>query len=173
MVTLKDGKILDKWSTMLTNCRGEEEGLVRAVEANLAAFEAPGVSWTRETVSPGWLKGLMGKKRDFLLVSHERFDDYTFFVSARDYGTSLDVSWYLATSPKGAMGKVIQQAANLVPGSAIFGALFSMDVFDQQDLNAYVTVGHRAVRKAVEDLLKKKNLDLAIDWKSKGMLAVS
>jgi hypothetical protein len=166
MVTLKDGKILDKWSTMIFWCQGEEEGFLRAVEANLAAWQAPGVFWKRETVSPGWLKGLMGKRRDFLLVSHERFDDYTFFVSARDYGTSLDISWYLAASQKNALAKL---AVSYVPGSA----LFNLDVFDQQDLTAYVTVGHRAVRMAVEDLLQKKHLDMAIDWKSKGMLAVS
>ena len=42
-----------------------------------------------------------------------------------------------------------------------------------KDLTAYVTIGHRAVRKAVEDLIQKKHLDMGIDWKSKGMLAVS
>lgn len=169
MVTLKEGKILDNWATMLEHCHGEEEGLLRAVEANLSAFQAPGVTWSRETVSPGWLKGLFGKKRDFLIVTHERFDDYTFFVSARDYGTSLDISWYLAGSTKNPLVKLASQAAGYIPGSAIF----NLDVFDQQDLRAYVTVGHRAVRKAVEELLEKRKLTFAIDWKSRGMLAVS
>ncbi len=169
MVTLKDGKILDNWATMLMNCQGEEEGFFRAVEANLEALQAPGVSWKREAVAPGFLKGLFGKRRDFLLVSHERFDDFTFFVGARDYGTSLDVSWYLAASQKNALVKLVSSAASYIPGSAIF----NLDVFDQQDLTAYVTIGHRAVRKAVEDLIQKKHLDMAIDWKSKGMLAVS
>jgi hypothetical protein len=169
MVTLKDGKILDNWATMLDQCQGEEEGLLRAVEGHLETFQAPGVKWSRETVAPGWLKGLMGKKRDFLIVSHERFDDYTFFVSARDYGTTLDVSWYLAGSTKNPLVKLATQAAGYVPGSA----LFNLDVFDQQDLRAYVTVGHRAVRKAVETLVEQRNLKVAIDWKSRGMLAVS
>ncbi|HLD77840.1 MAG TPA: hypothetical protein VJB16_02305, partial [archaeon] len=82
---------------------------------------------------------------------------------------SLDVSWYLAGSLKNKLVKLAEQATGYLPGSA----LFNLDVFDQQDLRAYVTVGHHAVRKAVQELVKKKNLDLAIDWKSKGMLAVS
>jgi hypothetical protein len=169
MVTLKEGKILDNWSTLIEHCHGEEEGLLRAVEHHLGELKAPGVSWARETVSPGWLKGLMGKKRDFMLVSHERFDDYSFFISARDYGTCLDVAWYLAGSPKNPLVKLAEKAASYVPGSA----LFNLDVFDQQDLTAFVTVGHRAVRHAIERLLEQKKLQLAIDWKSKGMLGVS
>src|SRR5712691_5831024 len=77
MVTLKDGKIIDNWATLLEQCQGEEEGLLRGVEQALDEFQAPGVHRTRETVAPGWLKGLFGKKRDFLIVTHERFDDYT------------------------------------------------------------------------------------------------
>lgn len=170
MVTLKEAKILDHWATVLEQCNGEEEGLLRGVEARLEGFQAPGVSWKRETVSPGWLKGLMGKKRDFLIVSHERFDDYTFFVGARDYGSALDVSWYLAASQKNALVKVaLQAAASYIPGAA----LFNLDVFDQQDLLAYVTIGHRSVRRAIEDLLARRKLELVIDWKSKGMLGVS
>lgn len=169
MVTLKDGKIIDSWATLLEQCQGEEEGLLRAVKDHLDTFQAPGVSANRDTVAPGWLKGLFGKKREFLIVTHERFDDYTFFVSARDYGTCLDVSWYLAGSTKNTLVKLATQAVGYIPGSA----LFNLDVFDQQDLRAYVTVGHRAVRKAIEVLIEQRNLKTEIDWKSRGMLGVS
>jgi hypothetical protein len=36
----------------------------------------------------------MGKRRDYLLLTHEHFDDYLMCVGARDYGTNFDVSWF-------------------------------------------------------------------------------
>lgn len=69
MITLKEGKIIDQWSTLMEQCQGEGEGLLQGVEANLERHQAPGVSWKRESVAPGWLKGLFGKRRDFLLLT--------------------------------------------------------------------------------------------------------
>lgn len=168
MVTLKEAKILEQWAVVLERCQGEEEALLRSIEDNLKSFETPGMTWSRETVSPGWLKGLFGKKRDFLIVTHERFDDYTFYVYARDYGTLLDVSWFLAGSTKNPIVKAVENAAGYIPGSAIF----RLDVFDQQDLRAYAMVGKLAVQKAVEELRARKKLEAEIDWKSKGVLGL-
>ena len=157
MLTLKEGRIIDQWSTLMEECQGEGEGLLQMVESNLDRAKAPGVNWKRESVSPGWLKGLMGKRRDFLLVSNERFVTLLMAVSARDYGTSLDVAWYLT-------------------GASSAGAEYvaGLDVFDQQDFSAYVTVVHRAVLRAVEELMQKRNIDIArLDRKSRGAFAVS
>ncbi len=169
MITLTEGKIIDQWSTMIAQCHGHSEALLQGVEANLKASEAPpGVNWKRESVAPGWLKGLFGKRRDFLLVSNERFDDYLMCIGARDYGTALDVSWYLTGSAKSAVVKALSQA-----GGGLFIAL-PLDVFDPQDLAAYVTVGHHAMLKAVEDLMRERKLDLArLERNSRGMFAVA
>lgn len=45
MITLKEGKIIDQWSTLMEQCQGEGEGLLQGVEANLERHQAPGVSW--------------------------------------------------------------------------------------------------------------------------------
>lgn len=168
MVTLKDAKIVESWGVMLEGCQGEEQGLFRATEVYLEESKAPGVTWKRETVTPGWLKGLMGKKRDFLLIEHERFDDYSFFVSVRDYGRHLDVNWYLAASQKNPLVKLATQAAGFIPGSA----LFNLDVFDQEDLRAYGRIGQAAVKRGTESVIERRNVQIQVDWKSKGMLAL-
>jgi hypothetical protein len=174
VVTLKEGKIIDQWSALLEQCQGHGEGVLQAVEGNLKAAEAPGVSWRRESVSPGWLKGLFGKRRDFLLVTHGRFDDYLMCVGARDYGTSLDVSWYLTGSTKSALVRAVAEVPGVGVAAGIYAGLKSLDVFDQQDLTAYVTVGHRSVRTAVEQLMVERKLDLArLERKSRGMFGVS
>jgi len=173
MVTLKEGKILDQWATLLEQCQGEEEGVFRLVEEALTGYQAPGVTWKRESVATGFWKALKGKRRDFILVRNERFDDYLIVIGARDYGTSLDISWYLLESAKG----LIRRLLAMIPGMWIvlrfFGQLKALDVFDQQDLRAWVTMGHRSVKKAVEELIEKRKLEIQIDWKSRGMLGVA
>jgi hypothetical protein len=170
MITLKEGKILEKWSTLMEKCKGYAEGLLQAVEKNLEGHQAPGVTWKRESVAPGWLKGLFGKRRDYLLVTHERFDDYLMCVGARDYGTNLDVYWYLIGSGKSPLVRAITQ----ISGSPLLAAFRELDVFDQQDLTAYVTVGHHSVLDSVEELMRQRNLDVGrLDRKSRGMLGIS
>lgn len=112
MITLKEGKIIDQWSTLIEQCQGHGEGLLQVVEANLKAYEAPDVNWKRESVAPGWIKGLFGKRRVYLLLTHERVHDYLMCIRARHYGTNLDVSWYLTGSTK----SVLVRALSQVPG---------------------------------------------------------
>jgi hypothetical protein len=172
MITLKEGKIIDQWSTLIEQCQGEGEGLLQGVEGHLKRHEAPGVSWKRESVAPGWLKGLMGKRRDFLLLTHERFDDYLMCVGARDYGTNLDVSWYLTGSTKSAIVRALANVPGVGVAAGLYAGTQSLDIFDQQDLSAYVTVGHHAVLRAVEELMERKKLDLArLERKSRGGIA--
>ncbi|MCD6473249.1 hypothetical protein J7K55_09160 [Candidatus Aerophobetes bacterium] len=48
-----------------------------------------------------------------------------------------------------------------------------IDIFDQQDLRAYVTVTHHCLLKAVENLMKELGQDSSkIERKSKGFLEV-
>lgn len=48
-----------------------------------------------------------------------------------------------------------------------------VDIFDQQDLRAYVTVTHHCLLKAVESLMKDLGQDFSkIERKSKGFLEV-
>lgn len=174
MITLKEGKIIDQWSTLMQQCQGQGEGLLQAVEKNLEKHQAPGVSWKRESVAPGLLKGLFGKRRDYLLLTHERFEDYLMCVGARDYGTNLDVSWYLTGSTKSVLVRTLAQVPGVGVAAGMYAALQSLDVFDQQDLTAYVTVGHHSVLQAVEELMQKQKLDLTrLDRKSRGAFGVS
>ena len=41
MITLKGGRIVDQWSTLMDSCQGEAEGMLRAIEANPQKHNAP------------------------------------------------------------------------------------------------------------------------------------
>jgi hypothetical protein len=175
MVTLTQGKVVDQWFVLLESCQGEEEGFVRAVEHQLNRLKPPAVSWKRDSGAPSMVSGLKGKRRDFLVIRHERFFDYLFCIGARDYGTALEVSWYLTGSTQGMLLNLLSR----IPGLGLLVALYSkirgrgFDTFDDQDLASFVAASHRAVRHAVEHLLEQRKLDVAIDWKSKGVFAVA
>ncbi len=157
MLTLKDAKIVRQWSAMLPGCQGEGPGLVKIVQDTLAHDEVPGVSWKEESASTGLLKGLMGKRRDVLVVRHEKYTEWLVCIGAQDYGRFLNVSWYLTVSPS-FMNKV-RGAASAVAGEGNM-FLYELDVFDQQDVDAFASVTRMAVHAATEQLAKNRQLDL-------------
>jgi hypothetical protein len=159
-VTLKDEKIIDRWSIIIENGQGNAEQIYKDTESYIKESKAPGIEIGRVKVRPGWLKGLFGKERDYVMVTNEGLSDYRMFIGARDYGNNLDVSWYLTSELI-----VIQKKYGLSP---------NLDLFEQQDLNAYATVVHHCLIKAVEKIMAGLGQDTSkIDRKSRGFLGIS
>ena len=159
MLSLKDAKIIDQWSVMLPGCQGEGPGIVKIVSDTLARDEFPGLSCKEESASTGLLKGLMGKRRDVLIVRNEKFSEYLACVGAQDYGRFLNVVWYFTASPSLTSKFRGGGMVGLASGGGQF-ALPDLDVFDQQDVSAFVAVTRMATQAAAEQLAKKRQLDL-------------
>lgn len=169
-VTLKDEKLLDSWGVVIEDGAGRQDLLMQNIRMYLENAELPGVRWDTIEASPGMLKGFFGKKRDFLRITSEGLKDYRMYVGARDYGRHLDFSWFLTIEP-GFFKKTLSSA--LANGNHLALTL-NMDLFDQQDLRAYVTSVHRCcVRRAVETFVANLGQNSTnFDWKSKGFLQV-
>ncbi len=170
-LTLKDAKIMDQWSVMLPGCQGEGPGLMQAVQQTLSSYEVDGLSWKEESASTGLLKGLMGKRRDVLVVRHEKFNEWLVCIGAQDYGRFLNVVWYLTASP-GLMSKL---RGGGVVGLATGGGQFvlgDLDVFDQQDVSAFVAVTRMATQAAAEQLAQKRQLNIdRLERQTRGLRA--
>lgn len=161
MLSLKDGKIVREWSTLLPECQAEAPGLIDSIQKRLAACEVPGLSCKEESASTGFLKGMMGKRRDFLVVRSEQFPEVLVCIGARDYGRFLNVVWYLTTSPK-----FLNRIRSAAAGDVFIDEL---DVFDQQDVNAFVAITRMATVAATEEFAKKRDLDLErLDRQARG-----
>jgi hypothetical protein len=150
---------------------GRRDHLMNHIANFLQQAEAPGVRWQQIEAQPGMLKGFFGKRRDFLMVTCEGLKDYRMYVGARDYGRHLDFSWFLTIEP-GFFKKALSTA--LTHGASPLALTLSLDLFDQQDLRAYVTTVHRCcVRRAVEHFATELGQHTAkFDWQSKGFLKV-
>ena len=152
MLNLKDGKIAREWSTMLPECQAEGPGLVGTIQKKLAAYEVAGLSWQEESASTGFMKSMLGKRRDFLVVRTEQFPEWLVCVGAKDYGRFLNVVWYLTVSPK-----FLNKMRGVGAGTILTDEL---DVFDQQDVSAFAAVTRMATVTATEELAEKRDLDL-------------
>lgn len=172
-VTLKDDKIIDSWATVIDSGAGKAEAIFKLTEKALSESEAPDVEWERVDAQPSRLKGLLlGKKRDYLRVINKGIgEDYRMYVGTRDFGTHLDVTWFLTVEPNW-LKRVAKSAASLATVGAA-NLLMELDLFDQQDLRAYVTVTHHCLLKAVGVVMEELGQDVSkIDRKSKGVLEV-
>lgn len=170
-VTLQDEKIIDRWSMIIENGQGNAERIYKDTEDYIKESKAPGIEVDEVKIRTSWLKGLLGNERRYVMVTNESLKDYRMYVSARDYGNNLDVQWYLTCEP-GFFKKTLSDA--LTKGASDKALSFSLDLFQQQDLNAYATVVHHCLLKAIEKLMLNMGQDSSkIDRKSRGFLGIS
>ncbi|MFZ6016423.1 MAG: hypothetical protein ACOYU0_02185 [Nitrospirota bacterium] len=191
---LKKEEVLDSWSVLIGNAQGQEEEIFNNTHNLILQTKVPNVKMETKAIAPGIVRGLFGTKREFLVVTetgNPRLKPFKMFINARDYGNNLDVSWYL-TYKSGfwrrllyfllripilnlmflpyaflAAGAVMIQERRVTPS-------VYLDLFDEQDLRAYVTNAHHCLIEAVEKLMVNMGQDPSnIDRKSRGFLGIS
>jgi hypothetical protein len=170
---LRKEQIVDNWGILIGNAQGRKEEILEGTRKLIEETKAPAIKMERKLLAPGLLRGIMGEEREFLVITeagNPRLSPYQMFVAARDYGNNLDVSWYLAFRPS-----LWQAILSLIPFvGAIPRSTLDLDLFDLQDLRAYVTNAHHCLLQAVEKLMMDLGQDVSkIDRKSKGFLGIS
>lgn len=163
----------NQWASLLEQAHGKAEELFNRTEERLRELNAPGIVTERRAVAPGILKSLTGVTRDFLIVrtvDNGKLSPYRMFINARDFGNQLDVSWYLTYKPT-----LLQSLAFLLPAAGIVtSAARDLDLFDQQDLRAYVSTGHQSLLDAVKQLMDGMGQDFTkIETKANGFLGIA
>lgn len=175
VINLKKEKLLDSWGVVIEDSAGKQEYLLNLIQWRIEISEIPDISCQMVEASTGLIKRLLGKKRTYLMIQNRSLKDYKMYVGARDYGRNLDFSWFLTVEPgffKSISSRLITKA--LTKTSNPNALSFALDLFDQQDLRAYVTSVHRCcVKRAVEQLVAELGQQSTnFDWKSKGFLSV-
>lgn len=162
-------KILDSWSVLIENARGKGEEAYDSTMKFIQDSEAPDIGLEKVTVvgrSIGFFERAQG---DYLMVTNEGLEDFRMYVGARDYGNNLYVSWYLTCEPgffKSFFSALIEKNPTAFS--------FSLDVFQLEDLTAYVTCIHHCLLKAVDKILNGLGQDPSkVERKSRGFLGVS
>jgi hypothetical protein len=156
-IVLRSSKVADSWSCILENLHGNAARIFRSTAAAILDMNLPNVYLEQAIVRPShW----SDEEREYLLVTnqHQRLKEYQIYITAHDYGKNLAIYWYLVVSED------------------LFAALASGDLnlFQQQDLHAHLTIIHRCLRQAVTELLLSFGQDASfLEPKSQGFLGVT
>ena len=191
MAKLIKEEIIDRWSSLIGGANGRGKELFKKVEENLKAKQAPKVEIFQKEVSTSLMSKVRGEARSFLVVQNTYLKHYLMYIGASDYGNQLFVSWYLTMEPTG-----LQKLLGKLPWWVWFG-LFpvlipfmiynqfkkktarsaspdEMDVFDLEELTAYVTTVHHALMDATKEVSDLVDFDFTkVDRKSRGFLNIS
>jgi len=170
---LRKDQVIDTWSSLIEKGQGSATAVAKDVEAYIVESKAPGIKIENKEIAPGIITGLMGNKRDFLVVRDEsnyKLEPYQLYLNARDYGDNLDVSWYLTFKPS-----MLQSLISIIPFvSVVQFTVNDLNIFDQQDLRAYGTNAHHCVLKAVDKLVLNLGQDPnKLQRMSRGFLGIS
>lgn len=170
---LRKDQVVENWAVLIEEGQGKAKEILQDTQAFMKKSKAPAIKMERKKVAPGIVRGMLGTKRDFLVIIEQgnfRLRPYQIFINARNYGNNLDVSWHLTYKPS-----LWQGITSLIPYvSVVPRTLSDLDLFDEQDLRAYATNAHHCLLKAVEKLIAGLHQDPSkIDRKSRGFLGIS
>jgi hypothetical protein len=153
----KKESVIDSWSTVVQHAAGREKELTDTIEKLIVEAKMPDVSVRRDTVGTS----VFSQKRDFLIVTPDKFRLYRMLIGVRSYGTNLDIAWYLTR-----YGALRRYAITIA-------FMQRLSLFSQQDLRAFATVSHHCVLEAVKLLLEELEQSPAgLNEKSTGFLSV-
>jgi len=171
-VSSREAEVKEEWSALIRGAQGQRDKVISATKASINDRKAPSLEIKEEKVGSGLAPTTFGETRDFLIVADRRnlkLGNFKTYVNAIDYGDSLFVSWYLTFMPD-----VWQMVASLFPGAGKVVGLDDLNLFNKQDLTAYVTCVHQCLQDAVEKLMLDLGQDPSkIDRKSRGFLGIS
>jgi len=172
VITNRKADILDDWSILIKNAQGQRDKIISSTKGLITDSKAPSLELKEENVGPTLALASFGETRDFLIVSDRRnikLSNFKTFVNVNDYGENLFVSWYLTYRPD-----FLQSLIMLLPGIKKIMSLDDLNLFNKQDLTAYVTNVHHCLLEAVEKLMTGLNQDPSkIERKSRGFLGIS
>lgn len=172
VITNRKADILDDWSILINNAHGQRDEIISSTKGLITDSKAPSIEMKEEKVGPTLALASFGETRSFLIVTNRvnaKLSNFKTFVNANDYGENLFVSWYLTYRPD-----FLQSLIMLLPGVKKIMSIDDLNLFNKQDLTAYVTNVHHCLLKAVEKLMTDLNQDPSkIDRKSRGFLGIS
>ncbi|NNK49852.1 MAG: hypothetical protein HKP01_13340 [Gemmatimonadetes bacterium] len=151
MIAEQSHLVLDKYGT-------EAVEFHRCVETKLEEIGDQNITWGMDSADVGFVRGLTGVRRDFLVVRHQEFREYSVLISARAHRTALHVAWLIMTSPRLAndLQRVLRRDEASAPRFEV-GA--ELDLFDCMDLQAFVGVARLALKYAVRELTGDRGND--------------
>ncbi len=170
---------------LIEGANGQGERVLKDTVRAIEKLEVPDIHVSRQERKP--VGGFIKATREFLIAEHKLFDTYDMYISARNYGKQLFVSWYVLAEPIGFWRRfkrnpvravlgwpflIIARAFSLSSGGS--GVLYSdMNLFDTEELTAYITTVPHALVESVNAMMKDEKIDYTkIEKRTQGFLNI-
>lgn len=192
---LRRTKLDKKWrtvstsSTLVAGADGKRDALEALIKRNLKIVAVPNIKVEERMVSHAGIYEMFGGGRKQLVIRNTKIKGYFLFVNVYDYGKQLHVSWYLMLRVNW-LSRLLGMAEKnpvfyipLLPVVFLAKILYHrarttipemMNMFETEELSAYLTTIQHAVSDAVSDVAKDLNLNSAkIGWQTRGFLSIA
>lgn len=191
---LRRMKLDKKWKTISTSgtlvagADGKRDALEALIKRNLKVLAVPNIRVEERLVSYAGIYDMLGGGRKQLVIRNTKIKGYVLFVNAYDYGKQLHVSWYLMLRVNWLSRLLAMAEKNpalylpLLPVVILAKFLYHrarttipemMNMFETEELSAYLTTIQHAVSDAVSDVAKDLNLNSAkIGWQTRGFHSI-
>lgn len=165
---LTEDKIKDEWSVMMDDAAGRGEELLESIARNVEQQNLPHSQLAKRMMT---IEG--GDPHQFLVIKSGKFKGYEMLVGAYDYGSHLNVSWYLVyDSPEhvemreaAAQGRKAHSSFNSkYETDAMYGGYMPIERYkmaDKLEFKKYITVVYETVQKEVKVLMKDLGHDFS------------
>lgn len=174
-VNIQKAEIVEKWFISVLGASGEGEKVVEDFMKRVRDSGVPSITagiaklttGLRGAVS-GFLKGVAAQKHEFVEIQNEQMPGYVIYAGARDYGNLLIISWFLVADER----KINILGRNVA--KSIGGNLLRLTIFETEELSAFASVAHQALKDATEEMMTSKHLDFTkVDTHTRGILNLS
>ena len=185
----KKWKIINTSSTLIAGAQGKKDAVASNVKKLLDAVAAPNLRVEFRNVRLAGLTAMFAGSRRQLVIENRKMRGYHVFVSIEDYGKQLNVSWYLMLKGNWLTNLLQLSAVSAWAALLLFPIVFVakifygsrgytipelMNMFDIEELTAYTTTVHQAVKESIDALVKENNLNPAkVSTHTRGFLNLS
>jgi hypothetical protein len=159
-VNIQKAEIVEKWFASIGNASGEGEHVVEDFMKRVRDSGVPSITVALADLNTGlagkisgFLKGVAAKAHEFVEIQNKQMPGYVIYAGARDYGNLLIISWFLVADER----KVNYLGRHLAKG--LGGNLLRLSIFETEELSAFASVAHQAMKDATEEMMKGKHLD--------------
>lgn len=172
-MSLKSQNISERWFAAIGGANGHGEKVLRDFITRVQEAGIPGITAEKKNISTGLgnavksiFRGGGGSNvREMIEIKNETMAGWIIYAGARDYGKQLLVSWYLVVDEK-----ELPRLARAIGGAS----MMELDIFQTEELSAFVTLVHEALKSAVNDSMKELNLDFTkVNTHTHGFLNIS
>ncbi len=159
-VNIEKAEMVEKWFTSVIGASGMGEQVIEDFMKRVRDSGVPSITVALADLNTGlagrfagFLKGVAAHAHEFVELENKQMPGYVIYAGARDYGNLLIISWFLVADER----KVNYIGRHVAKG--LGGSLMRLTIFETEELSAFASVAHQALKEATEEMMKGKHLD--------------